>query len=94
VNRQQVWLIITVYVTFLFFGIGGFLYIGHVDHQADVRNQDRAREFCDVIVLIDNRNQQVPPKLAPNPTAEQRQQYDVAVKFVSALHKYRLKLGC
>lgn len=69
-------------------------YVKKVDHDADRRNQQRARDFCGVVVLLDDRNQQVPPKLAPNPTLEQRQQYEVAVQFVAALHAYRFKLGC
>lgn len=69
-------------------------YVNKVDRDAEKRNIDRARDFCTVIVLIDDRNQQVPPKLVPNPTPEQRQQYEVSVKFVAALHRYRVKLGC
>jgi len=91
---QRLYRELAVYGTLIAFVIIGYLYIGRVDHQADIRNQQRAREFCDVIVLLDDRNRQVPPKLAPTPTPEQRQQYAVAVKFVDALHKYRLKLGC
>lgn len=69
-------------------------YVNKVDQAAERRNQQRAQDFCDVIVLIDDRNQQVPPKLPPNATADQRDQYQVAVKFVAALHAYRIKLGC
>lgn len=69
-------------------------YVARVDRQAERRNIDRARDFCGVIVLIDDRNQQAPPKLPPNATPEQRQQYDVSVRFVAAIHAYRLKLGC
>lgn len=69
-------------------------YVKKVDQDAERRNQQRARDFCDVVVLIDDRNQQVPPRLPPNATPEQRQQYEVAVRFVAALHAYRIKLGC
>lgn len=69
-------------------------YVNRVDRAAEKRNVERARDFCAVVVLIDDRNQRVPPRLAPDPTPEQRQQYEVAVQFVAALHAYRLKLGC
>jgi hypothetical protein len=69
-------------------------YVNKVDKAADRRSQQRARDFCGVIVLIDDRNRQVPPKLPPKATAEQTEQYDVQVKFVAAIHAYRIKLGC
>jgi len=69
-------------------------YVKRVDHDAERRNQQRARDFCTVIVLIDDRNRQVPPKLPANATAEQKDQYDVQRQFVAAIHAYRLKLGC
>lgn len=69
-------------------------YVNKVDRASERRNIERAREFCTIITLIDDRNQQVPPKLPPSPTADQRQQYELAVKFVTALHAYRVKLGC
>jgi hypothetical protein len=47
-------------------------YVNKVDKAAERRSQERARDFCDVIVLIDDRNRQVPPKLPPNATADQR----------------------
>ncbi len=87
----------TVLMLVLGFGLALGLTIGYVDkvdRAAERRNVERARDFCAVVVLIDDRNQQVPPKLPPNPTPEQRQQYEVAVRFVAALHAYRIKLGC
>lgn len=69
-------------------------YVNKVDRASERRNVERARDFCGVIVLIDDRNQQVPPKLPANPTPEQRQQYEVSTRFVAAIHAYRLKLGC
>jgi hypothetical protein len=87
----------TILILILGFGLAlGFTiaYVRKVDQDAERRNQQRARDFCDVVMLIDDRNQRVPPKLPPNATVEQRQQYDVAVRFVAALHAYRLKLGC
>lgn len=93
-RKRRAYRDLAVYGTLIAFLIVGYLYIGYVDRQADKRNQERARDFCGVVVLIDDRNQQVPPKLLPNATPEQRQQYEVAVKFVAALHRYRVKLGC
>jgi len=83
-----------VFITMVALAVANVAYTNHVDRRADKRNQQRARDFCGVIVLIDNRNQQVPPKLPPNPTIEQRDQYQLAVQFVDAIHAYRLKLGC
>lgn len=93
-NRQQGYAILAIYVTFLAFGILGFLYTNHVAKMSEQRNRQRAQDFCGVIVLLDDRNRQVPPKLPPNPTPEQRDQYQMAVKFADAIHAYRIKLGC
>lgn len=87
-------MVLVVFVTMLAFSIGNVIYTNRVDAAAERRSQARARDFCGVVVLIDDRNQQVPPKLVSNPTPEQRQQYEIAVKFVAALHQYRIKLGC
>lgn len=43
----------------------------------------RARDICGIIVLIDDRNQQMPPSVDPA-TAE----------FRAEVHAYRIKLGC
>jgi hypothetical protein len=94
VNRQHIYTVLVVFVTMLAFSIGNVIYTNRVDAAADRRNQQRARDFCGVIVLIDDRNRQVPPKLPPKATAEQTEQYDVQVKFVAAIHAYRIKLGC
>lgn len=75
--------IVSIYVTFVVFGVVGFVYIGHVDHRADLRDRERAREFCGVIRLLDDRNQRLPP-----PTSQDGR------NFVAALHEYRMKLGC
>jgi hypothetical protein len=94
VNRQHIYTVLVVFVTMLAFSIANVIYTNRVDAAADRRNQQRARDFCGVIVLIDDRNRQVPPKLPPKATAEQTEQYDVQVKFVAAIHAYRIKLGC
>lgn len=93
-RKRRAYRDLAVYGTLIAFLIVGYLYIGYVDRRADKRNQERARDFCGVIVLIDDRNQQVPPKLPPNATSEQREQYGVQLKFVAAMHAYRVKLGC
>lgn len=87
----------TILMLILGFGLALGLTIGYVnkvDKAAEKRNIDRARDFCGIIVLIDDRNQKVPPKLPPNATAEQKEQFNVQVKFVAAIHAYRIKLGC
>lgn len=75
-------------VTMLIVGFGLALgvtigYVAKVDREAEQRNVQRSREICGLIVLIDDRNQQLPP--APDP--------DTAA-FRTELHRYRLALGC
>lgn len=76
----------TVLAVMLGFGLAlGFTigYVKKVDQAAEKRNQQRAREFCTVIVLIDDRYQKLPPTADPE-----------AMKFAVAIHTYRIKLGC
>ena len=70
-------------------------YVDKVDRASEQRNLQRARDFCGIITLLDDRNQRVGvPKPPPNATPEQLQQYRDATQFVAAIHDYRLKLGC
>lgn len=93
-QSRAVYTAIVIFITMVALALANIAYTNHVDGLADERNKQRARDFCDVVVLIDDRNRQVPPKLPSHPTAEQQGQYDVAVRFVAAMHAYRLKLGC
>lgn len=58
-------------------------YTAKVDREAEQRNVQRSREICGLIVLIDDRNQQLPPTPDPDTAA-----------FRTELHRYRLALGC
>ncbi len=57
-------------------------YVKKVDAEAEQRNVQRSREICGLIVLIDDRNQTLPP--ADGDT----------MRFRAELHRYRLALGC
>lgn len=61
-------------------------YVKKVDHDAEQRNVQRAREICGLIVMIDDINQRQPAPTGP--TAP-----DV-VAYRAELHRYRLRLGC
>lgn len=58
-------------------------YVARVDRAAEARNVQRSRDICGIIVLIDDRNQELPPATDPDTAA-----------FRAELHRYRLKLGC
>lgn len=58
-------------------------YVRRVDQQSDRRNIERQRQICGIIVLIDDRNQDLPPTT------------DVAAtEFRRELHAYRVGIGC
>lgn len=80
------------------FGLALGLTIGYVkmeSRRSEQRNLDRARDFCGIITLLDDRNQRAGVQRPPaNATPEQLQQYQDAVQFVAAIHAYRIKLGC
>jgi hypothetical protein len=59
-----------------------FAYVNKVDHDAEVRNVERSRDICGIIVMLDDRNQKI------TPTSEEQKQ------FIDELHRYRQKLGC
>jgi hypothetical protein len=44
---------------------------------------DQMREICGIVVLLDDRNQNLPPAADPD-----------ATRFRSELHRYRVRLGC
>jgi hypothetical protein len=82
-TRQALYVLLVVFVTSLALAICNVLYTNHVDAQAEQRNQARAREFCEVVRLIDDRYQKLPPTADPE-----------AQKFAEVMHRYRLRLGC
>lgn len=80
---RGVWAIVLALAILAALAVSGVVYVQRVDQAADRRDQARAREICVVIVLIDDRYQQLPPTADPE-----------ATKFAAAIHAYRLKLGC
>lgn len=81
-RARQVYAAVVVFVTLLVLGVGNWAYIQHVDHQAEQRNVDRAREICGLIVVLDDAYQQTKPttQLGKNVAGE--------------IHAYRVRLGC
>lgn len=65
---------VTLVLVLVGFGVSQGLTIGYV--------VKKTREFCGVIVLLDDRNQTVTPT-----TDDQR-------AFIDELHRYRKRLGC
>lgn len=64
------------------FGASVGLLVAYVS-KVDQRNIERGRQICGIIVLLDDRNQEMPPA-ADKATAD----------FRAELHRYRLSLGC
>lgn len=58
-------------------------YVRGVDAAAEERNVERQRQICGIIVIIDDRNQTLPP--ATDAETD---------RFRRELHTYRLALGC
>lgn len=58
-------------------------YVSRVDKAAEKRNIERSRDWCRIIVLIDDRNQNLPP-------AQDRE----TAEFREALHDLRISKGC
>lgn len=75
-------------VTMLIAGFGLALgltigYVGKVDRDAERRNVERSRDWCRIIVMLDDRNQKLPP-------AQDQETAD----FRAALHDLRISKGC
>ena len=58
-------------------------YVARVDRAAEARNVERSRDWCRIIVMLDDRNQKLPP-------AQDRETAD----FRQALHDLRISKGC
>lgn len=81
-RKRQIYAAIAVYGTLIAFVIIGYLYIGHVQQQADKRNDERVREICGLIRVLDDAYLHTPP------------QTQVGKNVAAEMHAYRLKLGC
>lgn len=76
----------TVLMLVLGFGLALGLTIGYVtkvDKAAERRNVERSRDWCRIIVMLDDRNQKLPP-------AQDKETAD----FRQALHDLRISKGC
>lgn len=76
----------TVLMLVLGFGLALGLTIGYVtkvDKAAEARNVERSRDWCRIIVMLDDRNQKLPP-------AQDQETAD----FRAALHDLRISKGC
>lgn len=58
-------------------------YVKQVDRDAERRNIERSRDWCRIIVMLDERNQKLPP-------AQDQETRD----FRAALHDLRISKGC
>jgi hypothetical protein len=83
VNARVIYAGVATFVTMLALAVANVAYTNHVNRLSDERNRERARDFCGVVVIIDNRYQQLPPSSDPR-----------ALQFAAAIHAYRAKLGC
>jgi hypothetical protein len=76
-----------VTVTMLIVGFGLALgltigYVNKVDHAAEERNQQRARDICGLLVVLDDAYKQLPPTT------------QLGRNIADEIHRYRVKLGC
>lgn len=76
--------------TLLFVLVGGGVlavllvaYVKKVDQESEARSIERDQQICGIIVILDDRNRDLPPSSDPATTA-----------FRDELHSYRIRLGC
>lgn len=81
--RQWVYAAVIVFVTIVGLLLAGVWYVNKVDQDAERRNVERSRDWCRIIVMLDDRNQTLPP-------AQDQQTAD----FRAALHDLRISKGC
>jgi hypothetical protein len=82
-GAMRAWATVTLLIACFGLALGLTIgYVKKVDAEAEKRNVQRSREICGLIVLIDDRNQTLPPA-DPDTT-----------RFRAELHRYRLALGC
>lgn len=81
--EKAVYALVAVFVTSLALAIANVIYTDHVDQLAEHRNVERSRDWCRIIVMLDDRNQKLPP-------AQDKETAD----FRQALHDLRITKGC
>lgn len=57
-------------------------YVTKVDHAAEARNQQRVREICGLLVVLDDAYGQTPPTT------------QLGRNIADEIHRYRQRLGC
>lgn len=57
-------------------------YVGKVDRAAEHRNQERSREICGLITVLDDAYAETPPTTP------------VGRHLADEIHRYRMRLGC
>lgn len=82
-RAKQVYAAVIVFVTIVALLLTGFWYVNKVDQDAERRNVERSRDWCRIIVMLDDRNRTLPP-------AQDQQTAD----FRAALHDLRISKGC
>lgn len=81
-RARQVYAAVVVFATLVILAVGNWAYIQHVDHQAEQRNVQRAREICGLIVVLDDAYRATPPTTP------------VGQHLADEIHRYRVALGC
>lgn len=80
--QKLVYALIVVFVTSFALAVANVLYTNHVNGQAEHRNQQRAREICGLIVVLDDAYRQNPPTT------------ELGRHIAAEMHTYRVGLGC
>ncbi len=58
-------------------------YVKKVDREAEARNVERSRDWCRILILLDDRNQKLPPS-----------QDKDTMDFRREIHDLRISKGC
>lgn len=79
----RAWVSLLIAVVGLGVALGlGIGYVTKVDREAERRNVERSRDLCRILVLLDDRQQQV------TPTSQDQ------ADFIAAVHDLRVQKGC
>lgn len=79
---RRVYALLVVFLTLVGLGFVNWLYIRHVDAQAERRNLERAREICGLITVLDDAYRGTPPTT------------QLGRNVADEIHAYRQRLGC
>lgn len=81
-RRDVVYAALACFAAVISLAVAGILYTNHVASQSEHHDQERARQICGLIVVLDDAYRQTPPTT------------EVGRHVAAELHTYRVGLGC